>query len=167
MFKSLKATLAAALVILGVAATASSPANAFTPPFVDAITADTLTTNVSCGGIDCDHPSQRGYRRYNSEGRGYGRRRYRSYRSYLSPTVVTATATIPGNATTNTARESAGPPPPAVNSASNFSADAAARHAWTTSSARSSRAASGARAACTATRWAPASRMKPAASHPS
>ncbi len=81
MFKTLKATLAAALVTLGVAATASQPANAFTAPSADAITADTLTTNVSCGGIDCDHPSQRGYRRYNSEGRGYGRRRYRSYRA--------------------------------------------------------------------------------------
>ena len=81
MFKTLKATLAAALVTLGVAATASQPANAFTAPSAAAITANTLTTNVSCGGIDCDHPSQRGYRRYNYEGRGYGRRRYRSYRA--------------------------------------------------------------------------------------
>ena len=81
MFKTLTATLAAALVTLGVAATASQPANAFTAPSADAITADTLATNVSCGGIDCDHPSQRGYRRYNYEGRGYGRRRYRSYRA--------------------------------------------------------------------------------------
>jgi hypothetical protein len=86
MFKTLKATLAAALVTLGVIASQAQTANAFTAPAPDAITtAGSLATNVSCGGVDCDHPSQRGYTyygRYKSERHYYGRRRYRSYRGY-------------------------------------------------------------------------------------
>jgi hypothetical protein len=84
MFKTLKATLAAALVTLGVIATQAHTANAFTAPAPDAITAaGSLATNVSCGGVDCDHPSQRGYTfygRFKSERHYYGRSRYRSYR---------------------------------------------------------------------------------------
>jgi hypothetical protein len=83
MFKTLKATFAAAL---GVIASQAQPAAAFTAPVPDAITAaGTLATNVSCGGVDCDHPSQRGYTyygRYKSESHYYGRRRHRSYRGY-------------------------------------------------------------------------------------
>ena len=71
MFKTLKATLAAALVTLGVIASQAQTANAFTAPAPDAITtAGSLATNVSCGGVDCDHSSQRGYTyygRYKSE----------------------------------------------------------------------------------------------------
>ena len=83
MFKTLKATLAAALVTLGVIATQAQTANAFTAPAPDAITAaGSLATNVSCGGVDCDHPSQRGYTfygRFKSE-RYYYSHGYRSYR---------------------------------------------------------------------------------------
>ena len=83
MFKTLKATLAAALVTLGVIATQAQTANAFTAPAPGAITAaGSLATNVSCGGVDCDHPSQRGYTfygRFKSE-RYYYSHGYRSYR---------------------------------------------------------------------------------------
>jgi hypothetical protein len=86
MFKTLKATFAAALVTLGVIANQVQPAAAFTAPAPDAITAaGSLATNVSCGGVDCHHPSQRGYTyygRYKLESHYYGRRRYRSYRGY-------------------------------------------------------------------------------------
>lgn len=84
MFKFLKATAAAALLALGIAAADTTPANAFVPVSPDAIaTGANLTTNVSCGGIDCDAPSQRGYTfygRYHAEPRYRGGRRYRSYR---------------------------------------------------------------------------------------
>ncbi len=93
MIKFLKATAAAALLALGIAAADTTPANAFVPVNPDAIaTGANLTTNVSCGGIDCDAPSQRGYtfyRRYNAEPRHRGGRGYRSdhrgeFRGYRS-----------------------------------------------------------------------------------
>jgi hypothetical protein len=84
MFKTLKA--AAAALTMTVAIAAAQPAAAFTAPAPGAIAAEAgLATNVSCGGIDCDHVSQRdrGYRgRHRGERRHYRDRRWRGDRRY-------------------------------------------------------------------------------------
>jgi hypothetical protein len=84
MFKTIKATVAVAAVAFTVAA--AQPAAAFTAPSPQAIAPQIgLATTVSCGGIDCDHVSQRGYSyrgRYRGEGRRYRDRRWRGDRRY-------------------------------------------------------------------------------------
>lgn len=64
MFKTIRSAAAAAFVaMLGVSAT--QPAAAFVAPTPDAIiAASSFTSTVSCGGVDCDAPSQRGYTFY-------------------------------------------------------------------------------------------------------
>lgn len=87
MFKIINSAAAFAALI---AVAASTPAAAFIAPAPDAIAqpaeaAGSLVTTVSCGGVDCDAPSQRGYTyqgRYGSGGRHAGtRNRWRDSRS--------------------------------------------------------------------------------------